>query len=158
MTRSFYKQEKLIRLFRLRFTLGQGLGTLRFTFLNYGFSLRYPQWCVLKVILIFKFPSEYYSLKCPTVPTGRIWCNKSDRVFPSFLVHTSGIKIISRNAPINWPLRLCNLILLGDFAWGSVAYTDKLTSTEQFENNIRSVIRTVILKKRMPSRPEMVNL
>ena len=55
-------------------------------------------------------------------------------------------QIISRNGPVNWPPRSCDLTLLDYFLWGyvkSLVYFDKLKSIDALEANITRVINRI---------------
>ena len=55
-------------------------------------------------------------------------------------------QIISRNGPMNWPPRSCDLRPLGYFLWGyvkSVVYVDKPQSINSLEANITRVINGI---------------
>lgn len=71
------------------------------------------------------------------------------------LMETFGERIISRNGPVNWPPRSCDLTPLDFFLWGyvkSLVYADKPTTIQHLENNIVRVIgdiRPFMLKKVM---------
>lgn len=60
-------------------------------------------------------------------------------------------KLISRNGPVNWPPRSCDLTPLDFFLWGYVkskVYADKPATIDALEANIERVIRDI--------RPEML--
>ena len=53
---------------------------------------------------------------------------------------------ISRNGPVNWPPRSCDLTPLDYFLWGylkSLAYVDKPQSIDALEANITRVINGI---------------
>jgi Helix-turn-helix domain (DUF4817) len=57
--------------------------------------------------------------------------------------------IISRNGPVNWPPRSCDLTPLDYFLWGyvkSLVYVDKPTTLEALEANITGVINEITPK------------
>ena len=61
----------------------------------------------------------------------------------TLLRETFGGRIISRNGPVNWPPRSCDLTPLDYFLWGYVkskVYTNKPETLHQLEENIRQVI------------------
>ena len=64
-----------------------------------------------------------------------------------------GDKLISRNGPVNWPARSCDLTPLDYFLWGyvkSLVYADKPATIEALEANIVRVlhdIRPAVLEK-----------
>lgn len=67
------------------------------------------------------------------------------------LKETFDEKIISRNGPINWPPRSCDLTPLDYFLWGyvkSLVYVDKPQTIDHLEINIRRVIGEI--------RPQML--
>lgn len=69
----------------------------------------------------------------------------------NLLAETFGERIISRNGPINWPPRSCDLTPLDYFLWGyvkSLVYADKPETLEHLEDNIRRVIAEI--------RPQML--
>ena len=62
------------------------------------------------------------------------------------LRETFGDRIISRNGPVNWPPRSCDLTPLDYFLWGYVkskVYADKPATIQQLEINIRRVIAEI---------------
>lgn len=57
-----------------------------------------------------------------------------------------GEQFISRNGPVNWPPRSCDLTPLDYFLWGyvkSLVYADKPTTIPALEDNITRVIREI---------------
>ena len=57
-----------------------------------------------------------------------------------------GDKLISRNGPVNWPPRSCDLTPLDYFPWGyvkSIVYADKLATIDSLEASIVRVIREI---------------
>jgi hypothetical protein len=67
------------------------------------------------------------------------------------LKETFDERLISRNGPINWPPRSCDLTPLDYFLWGyvkSLVYADKPETIEHLEINIRRVIGEI--------RPQML--
>ena len=57
-----------------------------------------------------------------------------------------GEKIISRNGPVNWPPRSCDVTPLDYFLWGyakSKVYADKPATIDALENNIMRTIRDI---------------
>ena len=57
-----------------------------------------------------------------------------------------GEKIISRNWPVNWPPRSCDVTPLDYFLWGyakSKVYADKPATIDALENNIMRTIRDI---------------
>ena len=55
-------------------------------------------------------------------------------------------QIISRNKPVNWPLRICDLRLLDYFLWGymkSLVYVHKPQTIDALEANISRVINGI---------------
>ena len=57
-----------------------------------------------------------------------------------------GEKIISRNGPVNWPQRSCDVTPLDYFLWGyakSKVYADKPATIDALENNIMRTIRDI---------------
>lgn len=64
----------------------------------------------------------------------------------NLLRETFGDRIISRNGPVNWPPRSCDLSPLDYFLWGYVkskVYADKPETIQQLEDNIRGVIAQI---------------
>lgn len=64
----------------------------------------------------------------------------------NLLRQTFGNQIISRNGPVNWPPRSCDLTPLDYFLWGyvkSLVYADKPTTIGDLEVNIRRVIAEI---------------
>jgi len=54
-----------------------------------------------------------------------------------------GDKLISKNGPVNWPARSCDLTFLDYFLWGYVKsqiYADKPATINALESNISRVI------------------
>lgn len=67
------------------------------------------------------------------------------------LKETFNDNIISRNGPVNWPPRSCDLTPLDYFLWGyvkSLVYVDKPQSIDALETNIQRVIADI--------RPQML--
>ena len=65
-----------------------------------------------------------------------------------------GDKLISRNGPVNWPARSCDLTPLDYFLWGyvkSLVYADKPATIDALEANIVHVLRDI-----RPAVPEKV--
>ena len=57
-----------------------------------------------------------------------------------------GDKLISRNGPVNWPPRSCDLTPLDYFLWGyvkSLVYADKPATIDALEANIVRVLRDI---------------
>ncbi|QQP36291.1 Transposable element Tc3 transposase [Caligus rogercresseyi] len=57
-----------------------------------------------------------------------------------------GEQLISRNGPVSWPPRSCNLTPLDYFLWGyvkSLVYVDKPNKIEALQDNITRVIRRI---------------
>ena len=57
-----------------------------------------------------------------------------------------GDKLISRNEPVNWPPRSCDLTPLDYFLWGyvkSLTYADKPATIDALEASIVRVIREI---------------
>ena len=57
-----------------------------------------------------------------------------------------GDKLISRNGPVNWPARSCDLTPLDYFLWGyvkSLVYADKPATIDALEANIVRVLRDI---------------
>ena len=64
----------------------------------------------------------------------------------NLLQETFEERIISRNGPVNWPPRSCDLTPLDYFLWGyvkSLVYADKPATLEHLEANIRRVITEI---------------
>lgn len=64
----------------------------------------------------------------------------------NLLQETFDQRIISRNGPVNWPPRSCDLTPLDYFLWGYVkshVYADKPETLEHLEANIRRVIAEI---------------
>ncbi|QQP51831.1 Transposable element Tc3 transposase, partial [Caligus rogercresseyi] len=57
-----------------------------------------------------------------------------------------GEQLISRNGPVSWPPRSCDLTPLDYFLWGyvkSLVYVDKPNTIEALQDNITRVIRRI---------------
>lgn len=71
----------------------------------------------------------------------------------TLLRQSFGDRIMSRNGPVNWPPRSCDLTPMDYFLWGyikSMVYSDKPATIDHLEVNIRRVIseiRPVMLEK-----------
>lgn len=71
----------------------------------------------------------------------------------TLLINHFGEQLISRNGPVNWPPRSCDITPLDFFLWGYVkskVFADKPTTIEQLETNITREIRqipVIILEK-----------
>lgn len=64
----------------------------------------------------------------------------------NLLKRTFNERIISRNGPVDWPPRSCDLTPLDYFLWGyvkSLVYADKPTTLQHLEANIRRVIAEI---------------
>lgn len=71
----------------------------------------------------------------------------------NLLRETFDVRIISRNGPVNWPPRSCDITPLDYFLWGyvkSLVYRNKPQTLDHLEANIRRVIadiRPLLLEK-----------
>lgn len=72
-------------------------------------------------------------------------CHTSNMTI-DLLKETFGERVISRNGPVNWPPRSCDLTPLDFFLWGyvkSLVYADKPATIDALEANIERVIGAI---------------
>ena len=72
-------------------------------------------------------------------------CHTSHATIDS-LKETFGERVISRNGPVDWPPRSCDITPLDFFLWGHVkaqVYADKPATIEHLEANITSQVHAV---------------
>lgn len=64
----------------------------------------------------------------------------------ALLTQKLGDRVISRNGPVNWPARSCDLTPLDYFLWGylkSKVYANKPATIQALKNNIIAEINTI---------------
>ena len=96
--------------------------------------------------------NEFLSPKIQHIGVTDLWfqqdgvkCHKTNDSI-ALLRETSDENIISRNDPVNWPPRFCDLTPLNCFLWGyvkSLVYVDNSETVEALEVNITRVIRGI---------------
>ena len=109
---------------------------------SYGVHNRPTEHTVRETINKLRFSFTLLDLHPPIrVRRGHTASNTIDLLKENF--HE---QIISRNRPVNWPPRSCDLTLLDYFLWGyvkSLFYLDKLQSIDALEANITCDINVI---------------
>ena len=93
---------------------------------------------------IFLAPIGWYGLEGHVVPTGRR--HKPHSECHNLLETKFGERVISRNGPVGWPPRSCDLTPLDYFLWGyvkSMVYANKPATIDELRTNIEREIAAV---------------
>ncbi|XP_073847020.1 uncharacterized protein [Musca autumnalis] len=96
--------------------------------------------------------SDYFVPELDGMNVDELWFQKvgatchTAHVTIDLLKETFDERIISRNGPVNWPPRSCDLTPLDYFLWGyvkSLVYANKPETLGELEANIRGVIAAI---------------